>query len=596
MSAIHNIRPHIQPTEPNASTSSTNSNQQTTVEKTRKRVRSISSDENLSPNISRAVLIEKVKFNVNAQILNTSDKIQRVKRRKIEAKDSNYSHNVDIISHFPGPVSEKEKQPRIKAWSGRLDLASAGEAEGWFGSLCAKATQFRDSLRGTQLPETVIVIEKVIKTAQSEFDIAVESVEEKNSAKEKLKALEVLASNFETEVKLFNGLNPIKYSYHMQAPNGRRDDGLDELNELYTFAENNLNNHRHILESFQTFNSTAVSKALKLPVQNYAKHIDKHTQDLTAYCKVHCSARMYEEAIAFIQQGQDLMKRILKDEVSSLSKNTRKSHQEMTQIVWFLMYYALQKGQGFNQGSFIIEEEGKLFDFIEALGIRRECSHFTNRPHDKWYEIDVINGLMPAQKKIVLFGFVSVFSQKEKVLFFKPEDASGAIPSHLMAIPDLIAHTVSYFESKINKTFLLGADDLPAMQKERIPYNLLVVLKKLIEHLQEEKNIDLYHPILHKLLITDPNVVLQSARTWGVAYIHHFVTAFYQELQSSPHFNDTGTLHEFNKIMRDINEILINFDNLEHRVGREVYINKTQLRDFVERPLHFDSRDRLPRT
>lgn len=307
--------------------------------------------------------------------------------------------------------------------------------------------------------------------------------------------------------------------------------------------------------------------------------LKNQASDLYAYCKIHCSDITYPQAVALIKEGQQLMRKILRDQPCLPSQAIEESQKELAVINWFLMYYALTHDQGYYSGSCVIEENNKLLNFIRASRgtDTRICSHFIGRPHDDWYGVDVRNGLMPAKKRTILLGLVSTFSSAKKALFFKPENFSPFLTTAFGY--DAAMHTYELGKSQVNRT-RKGANDMPGMQKERVPDSTLLAFQGLIDYLKN--NIDQFRPVLNNLLVIDLDKAIDHAKLWGIAYMDRFA----KNIESSSSNPDLRLK------IQTLKDTYRKLDNLENRTGREVYINSQQLDDFVHRELHFDPRDR----
>ena len=168
-------------------------------------------------------------------------------------------------------------------------------------------------------------------------------------------------------LKMLKGLNNLQVVYHRRHPHDNHE-GLKELRQLHGNAQKFIHDHAVLLG---------------LDFDTVSTEIAKSSQNLQAYCK-RCASIDDTAARQRILGGQYLMKGIMGNTPILPSESEEISRAQLAQISWFLMYYALQKKQGFYEGTFIIEESEKLFCFLRLTQATkaRPCTHFEQRPSE----------------------------------------------------------------------------------------------------------------------------------------------------------------------------------------------------------------------
>lgn len=323
--------------------------------------------------------------------------------------------------------------------------------------------------------------------------------------------------------------------------------------------------------------------------------MERATYDLETYCKITNPASLtMSESISLIKDGKDLYNKIIGDGCSP-SQDPEISQIELASLSWYLMDIAIQKGEGYIQGAFLIEDpEKKLYQFLcdspgYACGMRKS-SHFKDRsPKDTGpfsyivkssvqHGVDVINGKLPSDKRTILFGMVenAPFLKEmipDTVLFFKPENFSAFVTTARGY--DAAHHTLEYGVSAYNKAMSPGSDDLPTMRKERIPSEMVKDFGKIIDYIQghpDEFNKEAFLPKDDsERQLLDLGQAPKNAKLWGISYMYHFL----ENVRSVP-VSEAGKakLHEL--IDNLLNKITL-LDHCDRRTGREVYLTTEEL-------------------
>lgn len=138
-------------------------------------------------------------------------------------------------------------------------------------------------------------------------------------------------------------------------------------------------------------------------------------------------------------------------------------------IIHYLFQKAEQKGNGFNEGAFVVEDQDHaLFNRLCELSgsYKRISSHRIGNNMSAHYGFDLPEGLIrPTDKRHVLF-FSTVIDKGKKVIFIKPENYGTQQLDHL------VNHSIEYLESFAKRYSLIWGDiHNPSQErKERVIY------------------------------------------------------------------------------------------------------------------------------
>jgi hypothetical protein len=248
-------------------------------------------------------------------------------------------------------------------------------------------------------------------------------------------------------------------------------------------------------------------------------------------------------------------------------------------IQWYLYSKALEKEQGFTEGTFKIEDRGlKIYNFLmdyvkmhnkditgtpkdplayisyNPFGYSRDTSHYTDEKKiHSAYGIDVRLGpslelaLLPADKRHILFGKLDKLNEDSGWIYIKPENHGiywyDGLPYHVNEFLVAQSRKNSWITSTLAWFGInLGSDDAETSRKER---NIENFIKDIVQVLGKK------HPLIN------------VARKDGMKIIH--------------------TADEFakNEKLKEIAEqYKQQYDHTEHRNGREVIlVHDTLLRD-----------------
>lgn len=285
-----------------------------------------------------------------------------------------------------------------------------------------------------------------------------------------------------------------------------------------------------------------------------------------------------------IIQGSAYAKKILNSLEKEIPTSTQEEYlKSIVALNWFFYSHALENKQGFEEGTFVIEDKDFKFynffmDYIKKFnpaikgdatdplahysnnpyGYSRDASHFVHmKKKFRPYGIDMRLGnsselpLLPAQKKHMLFGIVD---PDKHHIYVKPENhgiyyADGLI-GHIGEFALAQARKPTWVGSCAKGVlgyfgYDIGTDDDKNNRKERIPQQFLT---EFTEAIKSDDNLKENHADL-----------LKNAKVEGIK------TLTKPELANSE------------KIQKLLAEYRNEYDNVENRYGREIHISRNNL-------------------
>jgi len=278
------------------------------------------------------------------------------------------------------------------------------------------------------------------------------------------------------------------------------------------------------------------------------------------------------------------------------SQKTTKEHTDIKNVIniaWYLYSSAIDKNQGFDQGTFVIEDpKEKIFAFLKNCKGAKEriSSHFKPKEIDEYgvtedqaqqYGIDMPEDVVLFEhKKTLLFGRRGTINNRN-FIFIKPEDegcaaitdiTEGKMPSWEDTLAT-VKHAGHFVVARVRK-FIPGADDQPSWRKERMPYKVAQKWLNVAEQLP--KNVPL-------------QVECARAATRSIFEMMKWEKAF-QQINSDPKlaaitkilYGSQLSKEDKDKVfdaLKKFNAHLKNkkYDNLEYRKGREVILLESEL-------------------
>ncbi len=492
-----------------------------------------------------------------------------------ELEDAKFEDNIEAITRFP-----KDNNAQIKSFSEGYLARADGYLRGYNGWV------------GTQLQETVPVIAKTLQMAHAQFETAYSTIAAKKSPSEKINYLRPLCDSFTQELNLLEGLENIHQVYNKRYEKNPETEGLKTLNALHESSKKSFESHQKKYQELIQFLKhhtpppaydsypSELTASVCFPKVTNTVTVEEAAKSLSYYCQKYCPKISSKEAKTMIEQGQLLMQGILNG-TRKPSVDLKESQFELTRINWFLKYCALQKNQGAHEWSFAIEDNS-LYTFLmnSPDSYSRSSSHYIDRsPVNNGYSsyvmkssihhgLDVINGQMPAEKRTILFELVDRFRSPKKLLFFKPENYGTRGLAILM-------HAGELGESVNKKSRAQGEDDLPGMQKERVPDLTKDKFTALLNHIGGNPNI--YKPRIEQLASVNPeiydlNKAKNQAKLWGISYMHAFINGIK---------NQADCPLEFKSFAEEVENTWKSLDHLDKRTGREIYLSEEELKKFA---------------
>jgi hypothetical protein len=365
------------------------------------------------------------------------------------------------------------------------------------------------------------------------------------------------------DMKLLEGLKKIEFVYTQRYQGDHV--GLKELNESIQLLTSQIDQEwQHIEELINKYNSAVDEGGVELTLLEKEKWkgdlatTKSPSEDLEAYCYHYNREITPKDASLWIEEGNKTLKSLYSGNSTRMKDDPHEANEQATSITWALMNEAISKGDGYREGSFVIDDpQGLLYNFLHSHPNKydRLSSHFAKRSPKMHEGIDIFDCPMPAQKRTLLFTQVDQMDGS-KVLFLKPENYSADHHNKY----DTMMHGYEFFLSKKNKIFYPGSDDLPSMRKERVPVETSKIFENIVSTLNQ---FDFKE--LNKELFNDPifeGNSLEKAKLYGIAFMNAYVQAV-DKLSVIPGELDTAPFFESIKGLSD----------LDKRTGREAFIH-----------------------
>lgn len=467
--------------------------------------------------------------------------------------NDNFQHDIQEIIHFPQNQNAQLKV--VDNQLSRTDESYLSWAKGW-----SKGTQLKgtvDYISSKVVNQSVEIFNRHISDFESDF-------KEKNFTK-----IESEINNLENDitrnVKLLEGLEKINMVYEERYIDDLNNPGLERLRTLNKFLKNQiqteLNDYKKIMEKLSAElgeEKSSISDEKQTRSEN--PNISPNS-NLEAFCYTYNREVTPEEAKIWIKKGEVLLQDIFAGTRTQMRQDPAEAEIETAALTWVLMNVAIKKGDGFQQGTFVLNDPtNRIHSFLKThpKHYTRASSHYAGRAPKVQEGIDVFNQPMPAGKRTILFSEVDQMDGS-KVLFFKPEDYS-ADHKHLF---DFTMHGYEFLAAQKNKILYPGSDDLPNMRKERVPVEILSEFKNVLAIFDEFKK---EHGNLFKDPIFQRENPEKDAKLYGVAFMKPYVEAL-QKLDIYPaEFNPSA----FYKTLEGM-------DHLDKRTGREAFIDISEL-------------------
>lgn len=284
-----------------------------------------------------------------------------------------------------------------------------------------------------------------------------------------------------------------------------------------------------------------------------------------------------------IARGKRYAHKLLTGHGAEIPTATQEDYlQSIVALNWFFYDHALQNQQGFDEGTFVIEDKGfKFYNFFmnyikqmnpaikgnetdplshystNPYGYSRDASHFVHmKKKFRPYGIDIRLGksgelpLLPALKKHMLFGIVNPEKQH---IYVKPENHG------IYYYDGLIGHIGEFTTAQARKNTIarqilsyfgyeLGTDDAENNRKERVPEKFL---KQFVQAIREIDSLKEHEKEL-----------LKKAKQDGIQTL------------ASPEIAQKTDAAKIQELLQEIHK---EYGNVQHRFGREIFIPNDRL-------------------
>lgn len=215
------------------------------------------------------------------------------------------------------------------------------------------------------------------------------------------------------------------------------------------------------------------------------------------FVTTHCPGITPDEAMQLVSKGKECFTQLIAhaacDTLPELKQLCKDPSELLTPFIWYLMFQAVQRGEGFTQGTFVIKDPNHTFQRFFSSSkytYRRVMSHFLHRTqrdpltkgYGNTYAIDTAcnaKTVLPANKKTVIWSQIKTL-EADSYTFFKIEDwgFSGLSSSLRHARDFLLFLPRLCFPSLFGKHYKIG------YREEHTPPD---ITKKFFRYLQVDK-------------------------------------------------------------------------------------------------------------
>ncbi|MCL5876080.1 MAG: hypothetical protein M1114_06430, partial [Candidatus Dependentiae bacterium] len=314
--------------------------------------------------------------------------------------------------------------------------------------------------------------------------------------------------------------------------------------------------------------ATSSCKPASLPV-----YVEKNIAAdplIAAYLRsLDIEASLNKKFAGYINKGDYVLWALCNGQRPAFTDNGREFYlQNIIRLIWRFYAHALQKKQGFEEGTFYLPTEAsqKIFDYLRGyvelvkdektsgvsgvtpglsgnpFAYPRISSHYTHSEPEQ-YGIDIrfnaqedVKTLLPEGKTHILFGRN----------FIKIENHG------LATINDFAGHTGEFFFAQGRKLMpaIFGSDDQEGYRKERVPRDELNLFKQLLADLQVSgKECEGYY---------------ENAKKHGIQDMYRIARAL--------HSNYAGQENLTIRIDEYLKRLETDYSYLEQRMGKEVML------------------------
>ncbi|MCX5924798.1 MAG: hypothetical protein NT124_00665 [Candidatus Dependentiae bacterium] len=240
------------------------------------------------------------------------------------------------------------------------------------------------------------------------------------------------------------------------------------------------------------------------------------------------------------------------------------TEENLRAIIWSLFAIAAQKGQSFDEGTFVIEDQNNyLYRWLATFpgAKQRLATHFQEYPGITYYGLNIKN--LPHNHTTLLCGSFTHNANNKQYVFIKPE---------LHGVEEWgewASHGVGLFQSKARKHIpgaqaLFGSDDQEGWRKERVPSAISNLFGTIIKLANKGWAHSWLSPASHHK--NNPATLIKNGKTGGIWKMREIVHAIDEKTipaQKKAEFKDLKTRFEAE---------CKKYDHLDIRKGREVIL------------------------
>lgn len=284
---------------------------------------------------------------------------------------------------------------------------------------------------------------------------------------------------------------------------------------------------------------------------------------VTSYIKENCQNVSHSNVLEFLNKFNEFLEYYKNDRLDTIPHEKRGEY--FVSFMWGLMAIAIEKNEGFTEGTFIFKDpQQKILNFFKPIAYCRYSSHFKKRILDEHthflhnsFAIDDLR--FPSNHRTGVFASIETLTG-EDYTYVKPESYAA----NLMAPIDYILHAGSYLLSRPRVWGLPLFRDLTKEANYREEDTPRPLLEKFQEVMQSE----------------DLDSLMGEANT---LVHHHGIAGIHKASKKIVHLS---TIHEGEfpglssakeKAERLIEELEQSFSDCHLRKGREVVIDELDI-------------------
>ncbi len=240
---------------------------------------------------------------------------------------------------------------------------------------------------------------------------------------------------------------------------------------------------------------------------------------------------------------------------------------EIVSLIWYFYALAVEQGNPFIEGTFIIEDKNDLIFNALSRGYARISSHLTKTnqhgidiPEDQREKLffPPFNPQKKIYKYHILFGQI-----KSGLIFIKPESYG------VKTWGDFTAHALEYLEPRENEA--LG------MKKERIPKNVIDAWNSFLITVFGAEQPSWLAKILAQLGIIQESKIPSNKGTSQIA--QKGISAIRQTLDATPEFKDENLTEAQKLAKQNLIKIMDEYGTELERIGNEIILTSKELQE-----------------